>query len=486
MFNYISMKNFKAFRTASLELRPITVLAGANSSGKSSIIHVLLLLKQTLESHRNRPLILSGEFLNFSRYDEIVFGRRKDEPVTFSLALTGQSLPTSLTRGRLSAFFGPAEVETILTAGQPERLRSMYEVTYKVTFAPFQERERRGITIRSACASSLLAGLELRRAELRLEQAAEETYTGTVSIPSPGGLTPLHDIVDVEWTNFLPARADYRTRDMKGKAGRNEVPLDLFAIPNLRVELTERLHYVGPLRSEPQRAYFVLGDRVELGYRGEYTAQVLLLERDEPVDYVIDGQFREKAIGLLEAVNRTLKMMNLQSIEPFSREGVVSQLMLPLIRDDKPIVTIVDVGFGISQLLPIIVAGLRANRGDTLILEQPETHLHPKVQEALADFLVLLYHLGKHVIVETHSDHLINGLRVRIVDDQTDTLKDAVQVAFVRIPEAKGEGSLIEPLQFDEYGMIVNWPPEFMSDGMKQMQEILRLGVEKQRRKRSR
>jgi len=173
-----------------------------------------------------------------------------------------------------------------------------------------------------------------------------------------------------------------------------------------------------------------------------------------------------------------------QSIMPIPREGVISQLMLPLIGDDSQRVTIVDVGFGVSQLLPIIVAGLRANRGDTLIFEQPETHLHPKIQEALADFFILLHRLGKCVIVETHSDHLINGLRVRIAADQTDTLKDDVQIAFVRIPTTKGEGSLIEPLQFDEYGMIINWPPEFMSDGMKQMQEILRLGVEKRRKTR--
>ncbi len=483
MLNHIGLKNFKAFREMDLELKPITVLAGANSSGKSSIIHALLLLKQTLEGRRNRPLALHGEFLDFSRYDEIVFGKHEEESVTFSLELSSLALPASLTPRRLGKFFGPAEIKAILSAEQLEKLRATYEVMVGL----LQRGDRKQAAVQSATASSVVGGLELRQAELRLERTGA-TYSGTVSIPdSKIGLALPQAILEVEWAHFLPETIVYRTRDSKGGARRKDVPLDLFAIPDLQSELTERLHYIGPLRSEPRRAYFLLGDRVELDYRGEYTAQILLLERDEPVDYLIDGQFQEKSIGLLEAVNRTLRKMALpQSITPISREGVVSQLMLPLIGDGSQSVTIVDVGFGVSQLLPIIVAGLRANRGDTLIFEQPESHLHPRIQEALADFFILLHRLGKRVIVETHSDHLINGLRAHIAADQTDALKDDVQVAFVRIPETKGEGSLIEPLQFDEYGMIVNWPPEFMSDGMKQMQEILRLGVEKQRRKRGR
>lgn len=481
MLNRIGLKNFKAFREMDLALKPITVLAGANSSGKSSIIHALLLLKQTLEGRRNRPLALHGEFLDFSRYDEIVFGKHEDESVTFSLELTSPALPASLTHKRLGEFFGEAEIEAILSAEQLEKIRA----TYRVMIGLLHQGNRKQAIVQSAMASSVAGGLELRQAELHLERTGA-TYSGTVNIPDrKTGLALPQAILNINWAHFLPETIVYRTRGSKGRAGRKNVPLDLFAIPDLQSELTERLHYVGPLRSEPRRAYFLLGDRVELDYRGEYTAQILLLERDEPVDYLIDGQFQEKCIGLLEAVNRTLEMMDLpQSITPISREGVVSQLMLPLIGDDSQSVTIVDVGFGVSQLLPIIVAGLRANRGDTLIFEQPETHLHPKIQEALADFFILLHRLGKRVIVETHSDHLINGLRVRIAADQTDTLKDDVQIAFVRIPKTKGEGSLIEPLQFDEYGMIINWPPEFMSDGMKQMQEILRLGVEKRRKTR--
>jgi len=471
MLNHIGLKNFKAFREMDLELKPITVLAGANSSGKSSIIHALLLLKQTLEGRCNRPLALNGEFLNFSRYDEIVFGKQRDGLTAFDLEFAIPSLPASMTRPRLRPFFSAAEIDTILGADEQNKLR----VACKITFGSFEQANRQPVVLHSLEMSSVLGGMKPRQAELTLE-VDENGHAGTMRIPNRDGTISPQIVHSVEWTHFLPR---------EGKIDRKQAVLDLFAIPDLQAELTERLRYVGPLRSEPQRAYFLLSDRVELDYRGEYTAQILLLERDEPVDYLIDGQFQEKSIGLLEASNRTLKMMALpQSITPISREGVVSQLMLPLIGDSSQSVTIVDVGFGVSQLLPIIVAGLRANRGDTLIFEQPESHLHPRIQEALADFFILLHRLGKRVIVETHSDHLINGLRIRIAEDQTDTLRNDVQVAFVRIPKAKGEGSLIEPLQFDEYGMIINWPPEFMSDGMKQMQKILRLGVEKQRRKR--
>lgn len=477
MLKRIGLKNFKAFRNLGpepgLELKPITVLAGANSSGKSSLIHALLLLKQTLMSRREDALALNGEFLNFSSYDEIVFGRQKNASITFSLELANSTLPDSLVI-RLSEYFNRIEVNTIRKTEQVEK----YQGIYNITIESSERKGQKEITVNSTTMLLILAGTR-QQAELNLKRS-EESYIGTVSVPDPKQeeLLP-SEVIKVNWSHFLPKTVTYRPRNKL-----KESSLDLLTIP-IYTELVERLHYIGPLRSEPQRAYLMLGDRVDLGYRGEYTAQVLLREWDKPVDYLINNQIQAKSVGLLEAVNNTLEMMDLPPVTPISREGVVSQLMLPLIGDDSPQVTLVDVGFGVSQVLPIIVAGLQANKGEILVFEQPETHLHPKIQDSLADFFILLHRLGKQVIVETHSDHLINGLRLRIVADPSDTLKDDILIAFVRPPELKGQGSRVESLEFDEYGMITNWPPEFMSESMKQMQEILRLGVEKRRKKRN-
>ncbi len=470
MLEHISLTNFKAFREMPqpLELKPITMLAGANSSGKSSIIHALLLLKQTLESPRKRSLSLTGEFLNFSRYEEIVFGKQADRSVTFDLKLSNSKLPAPLTGYLLSRFFSDAEVNSILE-------EASLEATYQFTFNLNQPEGH--INLQAVNISSELTGAR-QQAEMDLKYT-DGRYIGTVLMPDTEGIPHSYTAVEVEWSQFLPERYQGIRR---GQADSTEVPLDLFVISNLQAELTERLHYVGPLRSEPQRAYFIFGDRLELDHRGENSAQILWLEKDKPVEYLIDDQ--KESLALLDAVNRTLAMMGLpQSIAPISREDVVSQLMLPLIGDDAQQVTIVDVGFGVGQLLPIVVAGLRAKRGDLLIFEQPETHLHPRIQASLASFFVLLTRLGKRVLVETHSDHLINGLRQQIAGDLEDELELAakIHIVFVRPPRDREVGASIETLEFDEYGLVANWPPEFLPQSMVEVQELLRAAAAKRR-----
>ena len=136
-------------------------------------------------------------------------------------------------------------------------------------------------------------------------------------------------------------------------------------------------------------------------------------------------------------------------------------------------VTIADVGFGVSQLLPVVLASLRAPIGATLIFEQPELHLHPRLQGKLADFFICMVELGKKVIVETHSEHFINMLRLRIAEDTTAELHNKVGILFVRGP-MRGGGSHVESLQVDEYGGVVNWPPDFFPEHGDITEKILR------------
>ena len=97
-----------------------------------------------------------------------------------------------------------------------------------------------------------------------------------------------------------------------------------------------------------------------------------------------------------------------QPVDVKSEKSIVYQILFRLRgNDSKKAVTIADVGFGVSQLLPILVLGLRSDESAILMLEQPEIHLHPKSQANLADFLLTLIEQGKRVIVETHSDHFM-------------------------------------------------------------------------------
>jgi len=147
----------------------------------------------------------------------------------------------------------------------------------------------------------------------------------------------------------------------------------------------------------------------------------------------------------------------------------------------KKQVTMADVGFGMSQLLPIIVMGLRSPESSILVFEQPEIHLHPKLQSNLADFMLRLAISGKQVLVETHSDYFIHRLRRRIAEDKSDKLRDQISILFVR-PAFEGKGAVIEPLRVDKYGVIENWPPDFFPESGDEAEAIIRASLEKRKR----
>ena len=122
-------------------------------------------------------------------------------------------------------------------------------------------------------------------------------------------------------------------------------------------------------------------------------------------------------------------------------------------RHHRPIHT----GFGITQTLPIVIAALSASEGDILLIENPEVHLHPKGQALMGQFLAEAANAGVQVIVETHSDHVLNGVRRAVKADGFSA--DDVAIHFFR-PRAEGESQVISP-QIDQSGSIDDWPEGF-------------------------
>ena len=252
----------------------------------------------------------------------------------------------------------------------------------------------------------------------------------------------------------------------------------------LRDEIKDHLQYLGPLRERPQRAYLHSGDLMTgIGESGQYAAQMLWIEKDEKVQYLPSISDEPKEVTLMEAVNDAfVKLGLLQSVDVKAEKGIVYQMLFSLTGPSKnQSVTIADVGFGVSQLLPILVLALRSNSSSLLLLEQPEIHLHPKLQANLADFLLTLALQGRRIMVETHSEHLINRLRRRIAEDNTDNLKDLVNILFVHPPH-DDRGATIDPLRIDEFGVIENWPDDFLPEAADEAEAIFMAGMAKRGR----
>ena len=123
-------------------------------------------------------------------------------------------------------------------------------------------------------------------------------------------------------------------------------------------------------------------------------------------------------------------------------------------------VLITDVGFGVSQILPVLVLCFYVPEGSTVILEQPEIHLHPAVQSGLADVLIDAWQKRKvQILLESHSEHLLRRLQRRVAEEMID--KEDIGLFFC---SADTSGSTITELELDMFGHIMNWPPDFFGD----------------------
>ena len=473
MIKTMRLQKFKAFEdTGVLELKPMTVLAGPNSGGKSSILQSLLLLKQTLEGPPEIDLNLDGRYLQFSGFNELTFGRPSlaRSEVAFSFE-TLTHMPRELI---LRHFTDP----TISGDSKFVPMDSKIDLRFR-----YKRRDGKSAVVvdqfRVASHVQGTKGPYLQGKLVKEKYRITATGKGIRRPPKP---LKSKDIDTVHGMHFIPHHITFVSdADNPHKRPMMLDPIFLYPFFSLTNEIQDNLKYLGPLRDRPQRAYLHSGNpTTEIGESGQYAAQILWLEKDSRLEYLPALGQESKKVTLIEAVNEAfLNLGMIQPIDVKSEKSIVYQILFRLAgTESSKAVTITDVGFGVSQLLPILLLGLRSDKSATLLLEQPEIHLHPKLQANLADFLLTLTEQGRRVIVETHSDHFINRLRRRIAEDPADELRNKVSILFVHPPK-DGRGANIEPLQVDRFGVIENWPPDFLPESADEAEAIFLAGLEK-------
>ncbi|MCY4294810.1 MAG: AAA family ATPase, partial [Acidimicrobiaceae bacterium] len=275
-------------------------------------------------------------------------------------------------------------------------------------------------------------------------------------------------IVDDEWTRDPSLRqwADSAVAERQRPA-----------VANM---LRDHVRYLGPLRQEP-RPFFDIDDedRLDVGAAGQHLARVLQWHGTRTVDVPELGK-----VDLVDGLQRWLRKLGVideVAVEARGRAGVSVEVRPP---DLDRRVDLTSVGVGISQVLPVLVVCLLADPGDLVLLEQPELHLHPALQMRLADFLLACVESGRQIIVETHSENLVNRLRRRVAEDDTSDTAGLVRVVFA---ERNAEGhttfrpSDINPLG----GLSQDWPDGFLDLGARDAQKLLRAGLAKHRRLKS-
>ena len=472
MIKSLRLRNFKAFEdTGTLEIKPINVLAGPNSGGKSSILQSLLLLKQTLEGPPEIDLNLDGDYLQFSGFNEMTFGKpplsRCDVGYAFEIE---SDIPKEVARRYFPQVTLPEESDSV-------PLNSAVELAFRykkrrdetaVVVDRFEILSRMYENTGPHLNGSLRNGkyrIAMKGQGLRVREPFRNMRVDTV-----GGRHFMPHFIIFEGDEESPHIPHIQLN-----------PIFTRPFARLQQEIESHLKYLGPLRERPRRAYLHSGNPMtEIGDSGQYAAQILWLEKDNVIKYLPALGEEPKEVSLMEAVNDAFSRLGMfQPADVKSEKSITYQILFRLGGSRaNDAVTIADVGFGVSQLLPILVLGLRSNESSLLLLEQPEIHLHPKLQANLADFLLTLAEQNKRLIVETHSDHFINRLRRRIVEDPTDELRKKVNILFVHPPK-DGRGATIDPLEIDRFGVIENWPPDFLPEAADEAEAIFLAGLEK-------
>ncbi|MDR3299161.1 MAG: DUF3696 domain-containing protein [Candidatus Accumulibacter sp.] len=319
MLSDLYIKSFKCFKKLELELRPLTLLSGTNSGGKSSIIQAIVLLKQTLtEREWGKELLLAG--------NELALGSAAD--------VLNQSERQSMELG-------------ISTASQ------------RIVWT-FQAEDRRALSVVLHC-------VEINGQEI-----------------------PLTD--HVRW--LLPA-THAETSDV--------------------VSALRRVSWITAERTGPRELLTLLDKQghMHVGARGELAAGLLYWRGEDSVSSDLCCPNVPKT--LFHQVRAWMQVFFPGSdlhVSPIDGASAVSLSLRSDIRSDfqRP----QNVGFGLTQLFPIIVAVLAASEGDVILIENPEVHLHPKAQQDIGDLLAKAAAAGVQIVLETHSDHVLNGVRLAV------------------------------------------------------------------------
>ena len=239
-------------------------------------------------------------------------------------------------------------------------------------------------------------------------------------------------------------------------------------------EFMDSIYYLGPLRDHPQREYPWTGTgRSDVGKRGEFAIDAILAATRDGEKRSLG--YRKRGMDFQEMIAYWLCHLGL--VEDFRIEEIKegSNLYRALVKmpGSKVEVTLTDVGFGVSQVLPVLVLLYYVPEGSTVLMEQPEIHLHPAVQSDLADLMLNVAEARKlQIIVESHSEHLLRRFQRRVAEGKA--LSKDIKLYFV---SAKNGVAKADDLNLNEWGEIENWPDEFFGDEMGEIAAIAEYSV---------
>lgn len=373
MIELLTLINFKAFKYQEFRLRPLTLFAGLNGMGKSSVLQSLLLLRQSFQQQAlgtagGSGLVLNGELAQLGTGRDVLFDGAERDEIGFILKSDGEEAQWRF------AYDRAADVLRLVT--ENEIPRAIYEGSlFKKNFH-YLEAERVGPR-----------------------------------------------------TSF--EMADFVVREMEQMGTRGQYSAHFLHQFRSR-KVPRELHH-------PNERSSALRDQVN-AWMGDTSPGAIIRVRGYP-----DMDVMRLAFG-------------------FKRADTAG---------DVRFFRATNVGFGLTYTLPVLVALLSSQEGSLVLLENPEAHLHPRGQSKVGELIARAADVGIQVVVETHSDHILNGIRIAV--KQGVTIPDDVAIHFFERPADDSESSGIEVVspQIDSDGRLDIWPEDFFDEYGKSLRHLL-------------
>ena len=440
----VSLTNFRCFRESqTARLAPLTFLVGVNSAGKTSFMAMLRALWDV--AYANRVPDFKEEPYDLGSFDEIAHhrgsrGSRADE------IIAGFKL---------------------LRAGSGEQPLDCQVVFRRVGTAPTVSKR----TLRQGAAR-----IEVRRGPAgHFFEFGTQERTWKQKVMEPLGdetyLVPL-------WLVPYFLEPEVRDIDKEGGAGDLEAGDRRSAIRSVRQIATQakslhegeqaiRPYASAPVRSKPRRTYDPA--RPARDPEGDYVPMYLASK------YFGSQKEWQALRDGLEKFGRDAELFDELAIKSLGkRESAPFQVQIRKFSKNLkgPPRNLIDVGYGVSQVLPIITEVLRPDPPSMFLLQQPEVHLHPSAQAALGSLFCQTAALGRRLVIETHSDHLLDRVRMDVRDGTTSLTPDDVSILFFE----RGELDVrIHSLSLDDQGNVLDAPDSYRQFFMQEMTRSLGL-----------
>lgn len=436
MFKKIHLEHYRSFSSLDIELSSITLFVGPNNSGKSSAISALRLLAQTLDSNDpNVRLLLNGPFGDFGTYKDLVHGNQTRKQLKIGIEIENKKPNIGSRKIKLDLKY--------------KYRSSLKEVVLK--------------EIRLVSDNKPLIGCEYND--------DSEKFTPRMLL---GNGIPAHLATSaskwLDFRNFIPRvmitslSYDFFMSTQLSDVKDNEVYLRKITRDSVSISRNfQSIEYVGAMRLPPARTFLYAGERRKrVGANGEYSAAILAM------DSMRRGV---KSKGIKNKIVNWLSLAGIASdlkILALSDRYYEIQVQHPITKEYE---NYADVGYGNSQVVPVLIAGYNLNPGETFIVEEPEIHLHPKAQSELGDFFVDLHENNVQSIIETHSEHMIIRLQQHVASGRI-----KASDVCIYYTEPTPEGKTIIKLQMNDKGnFTTEWPGGFFAERLEEVTKLARL-----------